>query len=171
MTIKKTHVSTEVCEMAGWDIDKVTSDEYIGLLETYFEEVADFLENAEGYVAKNLAKLDNAGVGDLRKRLAFPEGTVATLPQDDDLVLHVRGLNEAEQAQLVKSLGRRVVGTSKDGLPRIGKNGEVDPESVQSADSFDPVDDLIALTARAVELRQQNPDQVDGHTNLSWRLT
>lgn len=166
-----TDLAVEICKAANVDAETISDAQYIKLLEGVFEEVSDFLENADSYVRKNLQKLDDAGVRDLRKRLAFPEGTVVTLPQDGDLVVHVRGLSDAEQDRLVKSLDRKVVGTSKQGLARVAKGGEIDPASVQGPDEFDAIDRLIQLTAQAIEKRQANPDDVRGKTQLGWRLT
>lgn len=159
-----TELARLICKAANWDAEKVSEGQYIALLE-------ETIRQAETTLDKAAAKLDDAGVKDLRKRLAFPEGTVVTLPQEGDLVLHVRGLSEIEQTRVVKSLGNNVVGTSKEGLARVGKAGQIDPTSVQGTEQLDAIDKLIELTARAVEKRQANPDDVQGKTQLGWRLT
>ncbi len=159
-----TTLARTICKAAGWDADKVSEAKYILLLEETIRQAEDTLDKAA-------AKLDDAGVKDLRKKLAFPAGTVAVLPQDEnDLVVLFRGLTEFEQTQLLKSYGRRVVGTSKNGLARVDKSGEIDPASVAGLDQLDAIDHLIQLTALAVEQRQQNPEDVQGRTQLTWRL-
>jgi len=161
---KPSDLARVICKAAQWDAEKVPEGRYIELLEETIRQAEDTLDKAA-------AKLDDVGVKDIRKRLAFPEGTVATLPAEGDLVVHVRGLSDAEQNRLVKSLGNKVVGTSDGGLPRVGKDGQIDPASVQTTDNLEAIDKLIELTARAVEQRQANPEDVQGKTNLGWRLT
>lgn len=153
-----------ICKAASWDAEKVPEGKYIELLE-------ETIRQAETTLDKAAAKLDDAGVKDLRKRLAFPEGTVAVLPQEGDLVVHLRGLSDFEKSRLLKSLDRKVVGTSEQGLARVAKSGAIDPASVQGPDQLDAIDNLIQLTALAVEQRQANPEDVQGKTSMHWRLT
>lgn len=153
-----------ICKAASWDADQVPEARYIELLEETIRQAEDTLDKAA-------AKLDDAGVKDLRKRLAFPEGTVAVLPQEGDLVVHLRGLSDFEKARLLKSLDRKVVGTSEQGLARVAKSGAIDPASLQGTDELEAVDRLIQLTALAVEQRQSHPEDVKGKTSVHWRLT
>ena len=159
-----TPLARTICRAANWDAERVSEAAYIELLE-------ETIRLAESTLDKAAAKLDDAGVKDLRRNLAFPEGTIATLPQDGDLVVHFRGLSDADQARLLKSYDRKVVGTSKQGLARVTKGGQIDPASVQSPDAFGAIDKLIELTALAVEKRQNNPENIGGKTQLDWRLT
>jgi hypothetical protein len=159
-----TPLARTICKAAGWNADLVSEARYILLLE-------ETIRQAEETLDKAAAKLDDAGVKDLRKRLAFPEGTVAVLPQEGDLVVQLRGLSDFEKARLVKSYGNKVVGTSEQGLARVTRSGEIDPASVQGQDQLEAVDRLIQMTALAVEKRQANPEDVQGKTAVHWRLT
>lgn len=159
-----TDLARVICKAANWNADQVPEARYIELLE-------ETIRQAETTLDKAAAKLDDAGVKDLRKRLAFPEGTVAVLPQEGDLVVHLRGLTDFEKSRLLKSFDRKVVGTSEQGLARVAKSGEIDPASVQGQDQLEAVDKLIQLTALAVEQRQANPEDVQGKTSVHWRLT
>lgn len=159
-----TELARVICKAANWDAEKVPEATYIALLEETIRAAEDTLDKAA-------AKLDDAGVKDLRKRLAFPEGTVAVLPEDNDLVVCFRGLTRFERDHLEKAYGKKVVGTSEQGLARVAKSGEIDPASVQGQDQLDAVDNLIQLTALAVEQRQANPEDVKGKTSVHWRLT
>jgi len=170
MPIKQTEFAKEVCDMVGWNIAEVEQDAYIDLLERTFEEIADAAENVGTYIQKNRRDLDNLAVKSLRRELAFPEGTVAVLPGDGDLVLHVRGLTEQQKTKLVKSLGRRVVGTSDAGLPKVGPDGKLEADPTQPGE-LPAVDRLIERTAQEVARRQSNPDEIGGPTQVSWRLT
>lgn len=160
---KPSELAQTICKAANWDAEKVPEATYIELLE-------ETIRQAESTLDKAAAKLDDAGVKQLRKKLAFPEGTVAVLPQDEDLVVLFRGLTRFEQEHLVKSYGKKVVGTSKSGLARVNKSGEIDPATVQAGEQLDAIDRLIELTALAVEKRRQNPEDVQGKTQLGWRL-
>lgn len=166
-------VSESVCEQAGWNPNDVSESQYIALLERTFVEISDFLDGPDEFIQKNLRKLDTAGVDALKKRLAFPEGTLAVLPMANDLVLHLRDLPPVQKARLIRSLEKNIVSTSDAGMARVAKDGTIDPASVQAQaqDGLSAIDELIERTAREVERRQQNPDQTYGPTQISVRLT